>query len=82
MSSNRGNRRRPTSKELKKLGERGAEADKGFTQEVDQEMIEAFSRDYTRSPNPEMFEQIDQEIKGFSMGSRAAIKGYKYGGVK
>lgn len=74
MSSNRGNRRRPTSKELKKLGERGAE--------VDQEMIEAFSRDYTRSPNPEMFEQIDQEIKGYSMGSRAAIKGFKYGGVK
>jgi len=82
MSSNRGNRRRPTSKELKKLGERGAEADRDFTLEATPEMIESFSKDFTRGLPDAAFEQIDQEIKGFSMGSRAAIKGYKYGGVK
>jgi len=62
--------------------EKASEMDKGFTQEVDQEMIEAFANDRTKGLPEEAYEQIDQEIKGFSMGSRAAIKGFKYGGVK
>ena len=50
--------------------------------EAAEEMIESFSKDFTRGLPDEAYNQIDQEIKGFSMGSRAAIKGFKYGGVK
>ena len=83
MSSTRSpNRVRPSANEIKKRAKEAAELDKDFTLEATPEMIESFSKDYTRGLPDAAFEQIDQEIKGFSMGSRAAIKGYKYGGVK
>lgn len=43
---------------------------------------ENMDQDVTRSYPEEMYLQADQEIKGFAMGSRKAIKGYKYGGLK
>ena len=39
-------------------------------------------QDVTRPYPEEMYLQEDQEIKGFAMGSRKAIKGFKYGGLK
>lgn len=66
-------------KDMSKTAKRTIEDIKNSDME---EMIESFSKDFTRGLPDEAYEQIDQEIKGFSMGSRAAIKGYKYGGVK
>jgi len=43
---------------------------------------EDMDQDVTRPYPEEMYLQEDQEIKGFAMGSRKAIKGYKYGGLK
>jgi hypothetical protein len=66
-------------KDMSKTAKRTIEDIKNSDME---EMIESFAKDRTESPDPEMFLQEDQEIRGFSMGSRAAIKGYKYGGCK
>jgi hypothetical protein len=43
---------------------------------------EDMDQDVTHPYPEEMYLQEDQEIRGFSMGSRKAIKGYKYGGIK
>ena len=49
---------------------------------VDKLKNEDMDQDVTRPYPEEMYLQEDQEIKGFAMGSRKAIKGYKYGGLK
>jgi len=43
---------------------------------------EDMDQDVTFPPDPEMFEQEDQTIKGFSRGGKIAIQGTKFTGVK
>ena len=43
---------------------------------------ENMDQDVTFPPDPEMFEQEDQTIKGFSRGGKIAIQGTKFTGVK
>ena len=75
-------------KEMSKTAKRTINDIKDIVDKLEKDPIRApiknenMDQDVTRPYPEEMYLQEDQEIRGFSMGSRKAIKGYKYGGLK
>ena len=75
-------------KEMSKTAKRTINDIKDIVDKLEKDPIRApmknenMDQDVTRPYPEEMYLQEDQEIKGFAMGSRKAIKGYKYGGLK
>ena len=75
-------------KEMSKTAKRTMNDIKDIVDKLKKDAIRApmknedMDQDVTRPYPEEMYLQEDQEIKGFAMGSRKAIKGYKYGGLK